>query len=270
MTMPDVERSSLVAELNRRASELNALGLAAHNAHVNVTGPQFLALHRFLERLYEGLLTEHADAVMERVRALGGVAETVVTDLPTPSFEGLTGIAVAAAIRTMLQTVVRRLSSTRASVAGERDPDTYRVLDDVLHELNKPLWMLAEIVEPGAPAAGPTAKSSSSRSARTRGLFLRAGVDADAGNEVLPAEQIDDVADGRVKKCQEPSAAPPEQTAERSRLGVNGLWKAEPEPTPARNAALERLEIVKVVDWPRDLGRARSTVEKKLRALGLR
>jgi starvation-inducible DNA-binding protein len=269
MTMSDVDRSSLVAELNRRASELNALGLAAHNAHVNVTGPQFLALHRFLERLYEGLLTEHADAVMERVRALGGAAETVVTDLPTPSFEGLTGIAVAAAIRTMLQTVVARLSGTRASVAGERDPDTYRVLDDVLHELNKPLWMLAEIVEPGA-AAEPTAKSSSSRSARTRGLFLRAGVDADAGAEVLPAEQVDDVADGRVKKGQQQSAAPADQTAERSRLGVDGLWKAEPAPTPARNAAFERLEIVKAVDWPRDLGRARSTAEKKLRALGLR
>ncbi len=265
MTMSDVERSSLVAELNRRASELNALGLAVHNAHVNVTGPQFLALHRFLERLYEGLLTEHADAVMERVRALGGVAETVVTDLPTPSFEGLTGIAVAAAIWTMLQTVVARLSGTRASVAGERDPDTYRVLDDVLHELNKPLWMLAEIVEPGAAA-----KSSSSRSARTRGLFLRAGVDADAGAEVLPAEQIDDVADGRVKKGQQQSAAPADQTAERRRLGVDGLWKAEPAPTLARNAAFERLEIVKAVDWPRDLGRARSTAEKKLRALGLR
>ena len=64
--------------LNTILSQELELLLQTWNYHWNVEGPQFPALHKLFESQYDEL-QELIDEIAERVRALGGVAETKVT-----------------------------------------------------------------------------------------------------------------------------------------------------------------------------------------------
>lgn len=72
--LPAKTRQKVVAMLNQHLADALDLGLQAKQAHWNVKGPSFIALHELFDKLAEEV-ENIVDDVAERAVALGGVAE---------------------------------------------------------------------------------------------------------------------------------------------------------------------------------------------------
>ena len=76
-TKNDLSKSSrtrLVKLLNARLADAVDLMLQAKEAHWNVKGPSFIALHELFDKVH-GDAAEHVDLIAERAVQLGGVAQ---------------------------------------------------------------------------------------------------------------------------------------------------------------------------------------------------
>ncbi|SNT68788.1 DNA starvation/stationary phase protection protein Dps [Paracoccus seriniphilus] len=72
--LKDNARKTAVSELNARLADSLALSMAIKQAHWNVKGPGFIAVHELLDSVYANL-QEHIDVMAERVQILDGVAQ---------------------------------------------------------------------------------------------------------------------------------------------------------------------------------------------------
>ena len=72
--IPSDKRTKLAQLLNDRLADLIDLGLQAKQAHWNVKGASFIALHKLFDDI-SGEIQEYIDDVAERVVVLGGTAE---------------------------------------------------------------------------------------------------------------------------------------------------------------------------------------------------
>jgi len=66
-------RKSMAALLNARLADALDLQLQTKQAHWNVRGENFIALHELFDALYKEV-TDHVDSIAERITALGGTA----------------------------------------------------------------------------------------------------------------------------------------------------------------------------------------------------
>jgi starvation-inducible DNA-binding protein len=71
--LPDKVRRGAVDLLNQQLADVLDLSLQAKQAHWNVKGPSFIALHALFDEVVEELF-EHADDLAERAVQLGGTA----------------------------------------------------------------------------------------------------------------------------------------------------------------------------------------------------
>ena len=71
--LTDNARKTAIAELNARLADAVALSAAIKQAHWNVKGLNFIAVHELLDKVHENLLV-HLDVMAERVQVLDGVA----------------------------------------------------------------------------------------------------------------------------------------------------------------------------------------------------
>jgi starvation-inducible DNA-binding protein len=71
-------RRNVVAILNDRLSDAIDLQSQVKQAHWNVKGPNFIALHELFDKISDAVL-EHIDEIAERITSLGGTAEGTVT-----------------------------------------------------------------------------------------------------------------------------------------------------------------------------------------------
>ncbi|MBC8009409.1 MAG: DNA starvation/stationary phase protection protein Dps, partial [Burkholderiales bacterium] len=81
---PEARRVALIALLNRQLADVIDLGLQAKQAHWNVKGPQFAALHALFDEVAEEL-DGFADELAERAVVLGGVARGTLQTLSRES-----------------------------------------------------------------------------------------------------------------------------------------------------------------------------------------
>ncbi|MCC6717974.1 MAG: DNA starvation/stationary phase protection protein Dps [Acetobacteraceae bacterium] len=72
-TLDSNAKTVSITLLNARVADTIDLALAAKQAHWNVRGAQFIAVHEMLDKL-RATLDEHVDTMAERITALGGVA----------------------------------------------------------------------------------------------------------------------------------------------------------------------------------------------------
>lgn len=88
--LPEAARREGIDLLNQRLADALDLQLQCKQAHWNVKGPSFIALHQLFDQVY-GAAVEYTDLLAERVVQLGGVAEgtvgvvagrTTLTDYP--------------------------------------------------------------------------------------------------------------------------------------------------------------------------------------------
>ena len=71
--LPEKVRAGAVELLNQQLADALDLALQAKQAHWNVKGPSFIALHELFDTVVDELL-EHADDLAERAVELGGTA----------------------------------------------------------------------------------------------------------------------------------------------------------------------------------------------------
>src|SRR5579871_6608603 len=72
--LPESVRIAIIETLNLRLADAIALQTQAKQAHWNVKGPHFIALHRLFDEVSDAVL-EYIDLIAERAVQLGGVAE---------------------------------------------------------------------------------------------------------------------------------------------------------------------------------------------------
>lgn len=75
--LPADKRSAIAQLLNERLADLIDLGLQLKQAHWNVKGPNFIAIHKLFDEVAEEV-EEYIDDTAERLVALGGIAEGTV------------------------------------------------------------------------------------------------------------------------------------------------------------------------------------------------
>ena len=157
MKAPDIglksnTRTTMIGLLNERLAEAIDLALAVKQAHWNLKGPTFIAVHEYLDTLRTAL-DGHVDTVAERIAQLDGIALGTVqvaakaTSLPPyPTDirkveEHLTALvervaATAKAVREAIDT---------ADEAG--DADTADIFTAYSRDLDKHLWFIRSHLE---------------------------------------------------------------------------------------------------------------------------
>lgn len=140
-------RTGSVGLLNARVADAIDLALATKQAHWNLRGPQFIAVHKMLDVLRADL-DGYVDTMAERATALGGVAlgtvQTVakastLTAYPT-TIHAVPEHLKALAERTAATGNAVRKNIDEADEAG--DAATADVFTEVARGLDKWLWMI--------------------------------------------------------------------------------------------------------------------------------
>ncbi len=141
-----------IGVLNARLADAIDLALLTKQAHWNIKGPNFIALHEMID----GFRTEldgHVDTMAERVVQLGGTAlgttqavATATTLAPYPTDIYATKDHLAA----LIERYAKLASSVRAAIdeTGDAgDADTADLLTAFSRALDKALWFLEAHVQ---------------------------------------------------------------------------------------------------------------------------
>ncbi len=75
--LPEAGRVQVIALLNQRLADCIDLQAQCKQAHWNVKGPTFIALHKLFDDVYADV-TSYVDLIAERIVQLGGIAEGTV------------------------------------------------------------------------------------------------------------------------------------------------------------------------------------------------
>ena len=140
-------RVQLVKLLNDRLADTIDLFNQAKQAHWNVKGPSFIALHELFDDIAENI-EEHIDTIAERVTALGAVAEgtlatvakrTSLDPYPADLSDGLAHVDALASALADFGRKVRRAIDESAKL---KDADTSDLFTAVSRDVDKYLWFL--------------------------------------------------------------------------------------------------------------------------------
>lgn len=145
--LPAEKRASAVELLNDLLEDLIDLQIQAKQAHWNVKGPNFIALHELFDSVAEEA-EEFVDTVAERIAALGGKAEGTIgvvvqrSKLAPYPLDIVSGRAHVEALSTSLATVGKgtRGGIGRATEVG--DADTADLFTEVSRGIDKKLWFV--------------------------------------------------------------------------------------------------------------------------------
>ncbi|MEQ1768328.1 MAG: DNA starvation/stationary phase protection protein Dps [Devosia sp.] len=145
-------KAKMIDLLNARLADAIDLALITKQAHWNLKGPTFIAVHEFLDEVREEL-DEHVDIIAERVAQLDGIAlgtiQTVAKATKLPAYP--TDIRkVEDHLKALVDRFAALSKATRESIdqaddAG--DADTTDILTAFSRALDKNLWFLKSHLE---------------------------------------------------------------------------------------------------------------------------
>lgn len=140
-------RAKVIGILNARLADAIDLQLQAKQAHWNVKGPGFIALHELFDQVAAGI-AGHIDEMAERITALGGIAEGTVQAVagrskleayPLEIVDGRAHLdALAAALARFGKAVRKAIDET--GKAG--DADTSDLFTGISRDADKTLWLV--------------------------------------------------------------------------------------------------------------------------------
>lgn len=145
--IPDKSRKEVAAILSTLLADEHVLYMKTRNAHWNVNGPDFHAMHLFFETLYK-LLEEKIDEVAERIRslnhdALGSFAEILkLTNLKEMGGAGHDSASFMEALLADHESIIRSLREDEAKATKLGDDGTSDFLVGLMEEHEKMAWML--------------------------------------------------------------------------------------------------------------------------------
>lgn len=145
--LPEKLRQQMVELLNEQLAHVIDLGLQAKQAHWNVKGPNFIALHELFDKVAEEL-EEFTDEIAERAVALGGIAQGTIQTVAKVSKSGAYPIAITsgeAHVDALSDALALFGSSVRTAIddaAKLGDADTADLFTGVSRGMDKLLWMV--------------------------------------------------------------------------------------------------------------------------------
>jgi starvation-inducible DNA-binding protein len=152
-TLPELIREKSVELLNRHLAAAIDLQAQVKQAHWNVRGPGFIAIHELFDKIASDV-ADAADKLAERAGALGGGAEGTIQVavansflVPYPLVIADTQkhvFAVSAALAAFGQSV--REASVQATAFG--DADTADLLTEISRGIDRQLWFVESHVAP--------------------------------------------------------------------------------------------------------------------------
>ena len=140
-------REKLIAILNQRLADAADLRSQAKQAHWNVKGGNFIALHELFDQVSTELDT-HVDDIAERVTTLGGVAMGTVrlaannSSLSEYPHEISDGTAHVDALSSALSDFGKKVRSDIDSTDELGDKDTADLFTGVSRSVDKLLWFV--------------------------------------------------------------------------------------------------------------------------------
>ena len=145
--LPDDTRAKVIDLLNARLADAIDLQSQTKQAHWNVKGPNFIALHQLFDRISEDA-GENVDETAERVVQLGGVAEgtvrmaakrTSLSEYPTNTVDGRSHVEALSSVMAAFGKSMRR-AVAEANNLG--DLDTAEMFTEISCGIDKWLWLV--------------------------------------------------------------------------------------------------------------------------------
>ena len=140
-------RAAMIGVLNARLADAVDLATQTKQAHWNVKGPAFIALHELFDTIHGGVVA-HVDDMAERIAALGGTARGTAavaaarSTLPAYPLDIHAGDrhveAVSVALAAFGKAVRRAIESAREI----GDAGTEDLLIAVSRDIDKSLWLV--------------------------------------------------------------------------------------------------------------------------------
>ena len=158
-SLTEVTRLQVRDLLNHRLADAVDLASQAKQAHWNVKGPQFAALHLLFDAIHASV-DGYVDLLAERVVQLGGVAagtarvaakHSELHEYP-PAIDGAEHVAALAGV---LAAFATRIRLTSDKISGWGDQDSADICTEVSRGIDKALWMV-EAHGQSAPSAAIT------------------------------------------------------------------------------------------------------------------
>ncbi len=141
------EREKLVSLLNQRLADAADLKSQAKQAHWNVKGPNFIALHELFDQVSTEMDT-HVDDIAERITTLGGTAMGTVrlaaqnSSLNEYPHEISDGTAHVDALSSALADFGKKVRADIDKADETGDKDTADLLTGVSRGVDKLLWFV--------------------------------------------------------------------------------------------------------------------------------
>ncbi|HEX3355727.1 MAG TPA: DNA starvation/stationary phase protection protein Dps [Tepidisphaeraceae bacterium] len=145
-------REKAVTLLNQQLADISDLFTQIKQAHWNVKGPSFIALHELFDEV-AGEILELVDEIAERTVQLGGVAlgtarqAAKYSRLPEYPLEILAGEDHVKALSSVLATYGKSARKAIDSATEFGDADTADLFTQVSRVIDKRLWMIEAHVQ---------------------------------------------------------------------------------------------------------------------------
>ena len=153
-TFSEKGRTQIAALLQNHLANSIDLGSQAKQAHWNVKGPDFMALHGLFDQLSESV-EGYIDLIAERIVQLGGIAEGTLkvtatrSELPAYSLTLSSGMQHVAALATALAYYGESIQKAAGLVEEIDDQLTADLLIEVARGTDKYLWMIEAHLQAG-------------------------------------------------------------------------------------------------------------------------
>lgn len=145
--LPEAKRAEAVKLLSSRLADCIDLRLQAKQAHWNVKGASFIALHELFDKVVDGA-DEYVDLIAERITQLGGIAEGTVrvaasrSTLAEYPLEISAGLDHVEALSNALAAFGKLARRTIDETGELGDADTADIFSEVSRGIDKYLWMV--------------------------------------------------------------------------------------------------------------------------------
>ena len=146
-SLPENVRTEIAAMLQNRLADSIDLMLQAKQAHWNVKGRNFIALHELFDKVYTDTGI-YVDLIAERIVQLGGIAEGTIraaaerSDLPEYPLDISSGSKHVAELAHALAFYGEMIREAIDLSTQLQDANTSDILTQVLRDADKNLWFV--------------------------------------------------------------------------------------------------------------------------------
>jgi starvation-inducible DNA-binding protein len=145
--LPKASREQVIELINQRLADAIDLQTQVKQAHWNIKGPHFIALHELFDDVYEAV-TEYVDLIAERAVQLGGIAYGTARVAASRSrldeypLDISTGQAHVIALSRALAEFGHGARMAIDEAGGFDDADTADIFTEVSRGIDKWLWFV--------------------------------------------------------------------------------------------------------------------------------